>query len=230
MAGLLRDRETELAALRTDLAAAHIAAAKKEAELLAFRELVSQLRGDVAESRQAILELRQAAEVQQGELTAVRNQRDELKQARANTPDRIDRRGEDMQEWVMALAKDVAQLRQDLRRGGTGGSSAAAKLNASSGASLAAREKPIVQPAKLDTGKADGQEPSSPASVLMMRPTVDLSNEPVEIIVQPGDTLSKLARRHRTTVDALQGANALKGDRLEVGQVLFLPKSTDSAP
>jgi membrane-bound lytic murein transglycosylase D len=43
------------------------------------------------------------------------------------------------------------------------------------------------------------------------------------IRVRRGDSLSVLARRHGTTVDALKQANGLSGDRLIAGQMLDLP-------
>lgn len=43
------------------------------------------------------------------------------------------------------------------------------------------------------------------------------------IIVQPGDTLASLAKRHRTTVTALRALNGLLGDQLVVGKELILP-------
>lgn len=44
------------------------------------------------------------------------------------------------------------------------------------------------------------------------------------IIVQKGDTLEKIARRHKMTVDALMQKNDLIDSRLSIGQVLLLPK------
>jgi LysM repeat protein len=46
---------------------------------------------------------------------------------------------------------------------------------------------------------------------------------PLTIMVQPGDTLVSLAKRHRTTVTALRAVNALSGDQLVVGTKLILP-------
>ena len=52
-----------------------------------------------------------------------------------------------------------------------------------------------------------------------------------EIRIQPGDSLSVLARRHGTTVDALKQANSLTGNRLVAGKTLKLPgKIVKSAP
>ncbi|MEM7734526.1 MAG: LysM peptidoglycan-binding domain-containing protein [Deinococcota bacterium] len=49
-------------------------------------------------------------------------------------------------------------------------------------------------------------------------------------IVQPGDTLSAIASRHSTTIEALQIANNLVNTRINVGQRLLLPSSADTVP
>ncbi len=46
------------------------------------------------------------------------------------------------------------------------------------------------------------------------------------ITVQKGDTLSRLARRHRVTVSQLRAANGLKNDLIRIGQRLRLPSQT----
>lgn len=52
-----------------------------------------------------------------------------------------------------------------------------------------------------------------------------------QIRIQRGDSLSVLARRHATTVEALRQTNGLSGNRLIAGQTLKLPgKVMDSAP
>lgn len=61
---------------------------------------------------------------------------------------------------------------------------------------------------------------------------VDLPTETAigwqEITVRRGDTLSVLARRNNTTVDALKRANGLNGDGLIAGQTLRLPGTVDT--
>ncbi len=53
--------------------------------------------------------------------------------------------------------------------------------------------------------------------------TQDAPVQPKQLRVRRGDTLSQLARRHGTTVGALQQANGLAGTRLVVGQNLVVP-------
>ena len=48
--------------------------------------------------------------------------------------------------------------------------------------------------------------------------------------VRSGDTLSKIAARHRTTAGALRTLNGISGDHLRIGQVLQLPGNGATAP
>ncbi len=54
--------------------------------------------------------------------------------------------------------------------------------------------------------------------------------EPRTVRVQRGDSLSVLARRHSTSIDALMQANGMKSTRLVAGQQLLLPGSVGSEP
>lgn len=51
-----------------------------------------------------------------------------------------------------------------------------------------------------------------------------------EIVVAPGDTLSRLARRHGTSVAALVSANGLQGNRILAGQRLRVLPGNELAP
>lgn len=53
------------------------------------------------------------------------------------------------------------------------------------------------------------------------------TSTPSQITVQAGDTLSKLAEKHGTTVSAIRDANGLDGTLIKVGQKLSLPGSGD---
>ena len=48
-------------------------------------------------------------------------------------------------------------------------------------------------------------------------------------VVQPGDTLSKIAREFRTQVAALQQANDIEGSRIVAGESLLIPRAYNSA-
>lgn len=53
----------------------------------------------------------------------------------------------------------------------------------------------------------------------------DARVEWLRIKVQPGDSLSQLAKRHRTDVASLKQANGLRNSRITVGDSLLIPKS-----
>ena len=42
-------------------------------------------------------------------------------------------------------------------------------------------------------------------------------------VIQSGDTLSQIAQQYQVSVNELRDANGLRGDRLQVGQVLNIP-------
>jgi len=61
--------------------------------------------------------------------------------------------------------------------------------------------------------------------------TAQLTAPPlVEVTVVRGDTLSKLAGTHGTTVEALRAENGIEGDLIEVGQVLRIPAGGGGEP
>jgi len=54
--------------------------------------------------------------------------------------------------------------------------------------------------------------------------------QPVHHTVQRGDTLSKLAKRHHTTVAQLKAWNSLSSDRIDIGQELIVGYTGDAPP
>jgi len=50
-----------------------------------------------------------------------------------------------------------------------------------------------------------------------------LTNQPVRYVVRAGDTLSHIARAHKTTVGAIQEANGLRSTVIRIGQTLVIP-------
>jgi LysM repeat protein len=85
----------------------------------------------------------------------------------------------------------------------------------------------LPAPATSDT--ALGAAPAAPPEVarhdtVAQRP-IRYTARPIEptYSVAAGDTLSSIAQRHNTTVDALRGINNLTDVRLSVGQRLIIP-------
>ena len=88
---------------------------------------------------------------------------------------------------------------------------------------------PGVNSAKLKVGQAlqipVGAEPSTatPASA-PAHASATASLSPSRYVVKAGDTLSRIARAHRTTVQAIKEANGLTSDRIAVGHSLKMPE------
>jgi LysM repeat protein len=218
-AALVRDRELELTALRAELAATRIAAAKKEAELQELRDLVQQLRLENAESRQAFLELRDRIEQRQGEVEKVREEQE--RQAQAQTTQHLTL----LKDTLVSLAQELGQLRQDLakpvlkdRKPGKPGASRGPDSSAPDSRTDTPQRIPSALPQDTPGRSAEGSVRTISSQAL--------TDKPRTITVQPSDTLWSLAMRHRTSVSVLRELNHVEGEALAVGQVLTLPVPT----
>ena len=213
----IRDRGPELTALRAEMAATLIAAAKKEAELRELRDLVRQLRMEVAESRQAFLDLRDRAEQHQTEVEKGRDEQD--RQAQSQTTQRL----AVLNDTVVTLAQELDRLKQELVR------QAVEERSLPSGTILSKSDRPSSLDSRTDPpdrGRATRQTSalsSTNSPVALTVTSAVVTGSPPTITVQPGDTLASLAKRHRTTVEVLRKLNLLKGDALIVGRELVLP-------
>ncbi len=74
-------------------------------------------------------------------------------------------------------------------------------------------------------------EPFTPPSTVVNPPPQPLpSARTVVYEVKRGDTLTRIARSHRTTPKAIKEANSLKTDRILAGQKLKVPEGTSATP
>jgi LysM repeat protein len=78
-------------------------------------------------------------------------------------------------------------------------------------------------PAGAEHSTAVSTAPPTPATATAGQPTAPTSKTQNRYVVKSGDTLSRIARAHRTTVSALKTANGLTGDRIVAGQSLKMP-------
>src|ERR1019366_978634 len=76
-------------------------------------------------------------------------------------------------------------------------------------------------PAAAEPATAVSARPTAPASALAA-PT---GQAPARYVVKSGDSMSRIARTHGTTVQALKAANGLTSDRVVAGQSLKLPET-----
>ena len=73
--------------------------------------------------------------------------------------------------------------------------------------------------------------PQANAPTTTPLPTVEGEGASIVYVVKSGDTLTRIAKTHGTTVQAIRAANGLKTDRIVVGQKLKIsPKSEIRGP
>ncbi|MBS0167418.1 MAG: LysM peptidoglycan-binding domain-containing protein [Nitrospira sp.] len=216
---LMQEREKELTALRAELAATRIAAAKQEAELHDLRTSVVQLRQENGESHQALVEAKRALDTRDRELTAMKMEHERPVQASVPTSDK--------EHDLTALHHTVASLSQEL------GTIKAAMAQISRPPPAAAASSGDLMAAALSSQPAlSVRRPASAwnhEKTHGMIPAVhrlgedDQRPRPSWITVQPGESWWTLARKHHTTIKALRRVNGRVGDALMVGDVLRLP-------
>ena len=89
---------------------------------------------------------------------------------------------------------------------------------------------PGVDSAKLKVGQVlqipAGTEPSAAVSATSPAPA---SKAQARYVVKSGDSLARIARAHKTTVQALKAANGLTSERIIAGQSLRLPETRTAA-
>jgi LysM repeat protein len=64
-----------------------------------------------------------------------------------------------------------------------------------------------------------------PAAPVANENTVATSHSETLYVIKPGDTLTRIAKTHATTVKALKAANNLANDRIVVGAKLKIPEA-----
>ena len=93
-----------------------------------------------------------------------------------------------------------------------------------------ARVNPGIDPTRLKVGDKLQIPPAASATTPgLVQATADAGTD--VYIVKSGDTLSKIAQSHSTTISELRALNGLKTDRINIGQKLKLPAArTAPAP
>jgi hypothetical protein len=228
---LVHDTQSELAAIRRDLAAARIATSKQEGEAAELRRKTTALEADRAE-------LRKMLEQAHSDVNALQNERDDLKQALAKTqtvsverptssaPAKLDETNlqADMKELnarMVLLTDELAQMKQRFAnnvRATAVRSSHKSSTPAAAAPGRVARDEPRqprIVPSAVFLAPAEPVPHPDHAS--------DRSPQQSLIRVHPGDSLWKLAHEHATTIDELKRVNGLTTDVVHAGQQLILP-------
>ncbi len=197
----MRDAQRTIADLRGELEA-------RRKELGEAQVARAQLEGKVRETERRLAEAKHVIDLQREELAAARNERE-----------RIARASQQLQAQLRHLQRQLAQ-HSKLLQGSGGAAPAVAPRNASRSpvgaeqASLPMAAEPSATPpsnvSAAEAGNGRVLESKLPAP-------------PRTVTVQAGDTLWSLSRRYRVSLAELRALNNLRGNRIELGQALWLP-------
>lgn len=89
-------------------------------------------------------------------------------------------------------------------------------------ANAIAKVNPGIDPTRLKVGDKLQIPPPAPATTPgVAQATADAGTD--VYVVKSGDTLGKIAQSHNTTINEIKALNALKTDRINIGQKLKLP-------
>jgi hypothetical protein len=212
---LSRDHEAELAALRAELAAAKIATAKKEAELIEVRAGLAQARQESATGRQALLDLRQTAESRETEIVRLKAERDQWLQAKS------DQSVNELKSMVAALTQELTEVRREVALNRSTAPDSAGKSGKQSSQRSQDRSMLFAPALPAASVRQEPEHAGQAASGIV--PADLILRDHTKVRVQPGETLSSLARRHHTTVATLQSLNGLTSEKVVIGQLLWVP-------
>lgn len=235
---VVRQSMEAAAAMRAELAAARIAAAKQEVEQRELRRQVEELQ-HLADTRQqevvALRSERDELEKTSSELrvqsAALLSQAAELPKLRQEATETTGTQGKlkEIEALVAGLTEDLARVKRDLAREPViaaadvkQGAATRSSPGAGAGQTLAmATRAPKGAPNDPnDLSRHDAADDTvHHAMIASVVAPVSLRS----IVVQKGETLGRLARRHGVTVRALMDANGLRGDRILIGQRLLVP-------
>jgi len=244
---VVRELREEAAALRTEMAATRIAAAKKEAEFQELRRQVPLLIQESSEARKAEAQLRlskseqqQAFDARQTELTALRNERDQLRQAKLELQTQavqlpplrdalaearaseatVQGRVKELESSVASLTSELEKLTGELEQVRKGLAGSRGKSAGKPGKPASAQRSP--PPARSEATSDHAPSPAAePAGRLISAPVSQ--DRADHHIVASGDTLGTLARQYNVTVEELKTTNKLRSDVIHVGQRLTIP-------
>ena len=189
----------ELEASRQSLAAAQVARA--------------QLEGRVREAERRVAESKQVIDLQREQLAAARTDRERFSHTSA------------------VMQSQLKQLQKQLSKHGKSGMDG--QPNGPSPASAPVRKTQKAVQANATSNSVSGR-PMAATPATFMRVPVTKERSSVEeygeqgtrqLTVKPGDTLWNIAHRYDVDVDQLQAMNQLQGNRIMVGQTLWLPDS-----
>ncbi|MBI5273629.1 MAG: LysM peptidoglycan-binding domain-containing protein [Chlamydiales bacterium] len=70
-------------------------------------------------------------------------------------------------------------------------------------------------------------EPKKEIAPLEQQMTFTASRDMIEVEIKAGDVLEKIAKQYNTTVEEIKRVNQLSSHHLQIGQVIYVPRSTN---
>jgi len=241
---VVRDAQAEVSTLRQEVAAARIAAAKKEAELPELHRQVAELQrtaeakqGELAALRadrdrllqtksgleQQVAELQRTAEAKQGELAALRADRDRLLQTKTDVEQQVTESPAPYQSLA-----EVAETQTKLKELEASQAVLMAELAQIKGDLARARGKAGGRAGKPAAARPMPEASTKPAAAAEALTPSD--RRPVRIAVERGDSLDLIARLYGVSVADLKAINGLRNDLILVGQELVIPRPPSMGP
>ncbi len=241
---VVRDAQAEVSTLRQEVAAARIAAAKKEAELPELHRQVAELQrtaeakqGELAALRadrdrllqtksgleQQVAELQRTAEAKQGELAALRADRDRLLQTKTDVEQQVTESPAPYQSLA-----EVAETKTKLKELEASQAVLTAELAQIKGDLARARGKAGGRAGKPAAARPMPEASTKPAAAAEALTPSD--RRPVRIAVERGDSLDLIARLYGVSVADLKAINGLRNDLILVGQELVIPRPPSMGP
>jgi murein DD-endopeptidase MepM/ murein hydrolase activator NlpD len=202
---VVREARAEAGALRAEMAATRITAAKKEAEVQALQAELAELRHTLAARQQDLVILRSDREQLFASRTELQTQVAEIPLLRQQAAEAATTRVhlKELETGLAALTDELAQARQRTAR-----RPAKSRPKPAPAAIIAAPFPAGPAPAEHEFDVTDASPTESPN---------------LRVTVQSGDTLFAIATTHGLSVETLKQANGLSGTQIRVGQQLVLP-------
>jgi LysM repeat protein len=86
--------------------------------------------------------------------------------------------------------------------------------------------QPVAVSPQPDSGvQSNPAATHTPAAAMASQNSTATSHSETLYVIKPGDTLTRIAKTHGTTVKALKAANGLGNDRIVVGAKLKIPEA-----
>ncbi len=203
----LRDAQRMVDELRVEVDA-------RGQELAEVQIARAQLEGRIQEAERRLTEARHVIDLQREELSSARSEREQVGRTRAA-----------LQLQLKQLQRQLSKFEKQVR----GEVSPAAMVSPRD--SQPEPSTIVHQQGDLRAIPDDGTQVVSGAAIQVSEassvgevPVVSQSAVPLHphVVIKSGDTLWRIARRYHTSVSRLMVLNALSGDRIQVGQTLWL--------